>query len=83
MKRIFSSWVIFIFILRVYVFILTSPHQWRSCYALEIGKREVPGSNPGRACRPSRLDFSVIFFEIRLNMGKDPLERPATEAVYP
>ena len=37
--------------------------------ALKTGRREVPGSNPGRACRPSRSEFSVIFSENRLNTG--------------
>ena len=26
---------------------------------LETGRREVPGSNPGRACRLSRSEFSM------------------------
>ena len=36
---------------------------------LETGRREVPGSNPGRACRPSRSEFSVFFSETRVDMG--------------
>ena len=36
---------------------------------LETGRREVPGSNPGRACRPSRSEFSVVFSETRVNTG--------------
>ena len=36
---------------------------------LKIGRREVPGSNPGRACRPRRSVFSVIFSETRVNTG--------------
>ena len=36
---------------------------------LKIGRREVPGSNPGQACRPSCSEFSVIFSETRLNTG--------------
>ena len=32
-------------------------------------RREVPGSNPGCACRPSRSEFSVFFSETRVNMG--------------
>ena len=35
----------------------------------KTGRREVPGSNPGRACRPSRSEFSVVFSEIRINTG--------------
>ena len=30
---------------------------------LKTGRREVPGSNPGRACRPNRSEFSVVFSE--------------------
>ena len=36
---------------------------------LETGRREVPGSNPGRAFRPSRSEFSVVFSETRVNKG--------------
>ena len=38
-------------------FTVKRPHNWRSDSA-QIGRREVPGSNPGRDCRPSRLEFS-------------------------
>ena len=43
----------------------------------------MPGSNPGRACRSSRLEFSVVFSETRLNTGEDPLEKPHTEDTPP
>ena len=36
---------------------------------LKTGRREVPGSNRGRACRPSRSEFSVVFSETRVNTG--------------
>ena len=36
---------------------------------LKTGRREVPGSNPGRACRPTRSEFSVVFSETRVNIG--------------
>ena len=36
---------------------------------LKTERREVPGSNPGRACRPSRSEFSVVFSETRVNTG--------------
>ena len=36
-------------------------------YAPNVGRREVPGSIPGRACRPSRSEFSLVFSEIRIN----------------
>ena len=29
-------------------------------FALKTGRREVPGSIPGLACRPSRSEFSVV-----------------------
>ena len=43
----------------------------------------MPGSNPGRACRPSRSEFSVVFSETRVNTEKDPLERPPPEDTPP
>ena len=36
---------------------------------LKTGRRELPGSNPGRACRPSRSEFSVVFSETRVDTG--------------
>ena len=36
---------------------------------LETGRWEVPDRNPGRACRHSRSEFSVVFFETLLNTG--------------
>ena len=50
---------------------------------LKTGRREVPGSNHGRACRPSRSEFSVFFSEIRVNAGWDPLERPPRSTLHP
>ena len=58
----------------------TWPHQWLRSI---IGRREVPGSFLGPACRPSRSEFSVVFSETRVNMGKDPIERPPTEGTKP
>ena len=40
-----------------------------SAVTLKTGRLEVPGSNPGRACRPSRSEFSVVFSETRVNTG--------------
>ena len=40
---------------------------YRSSSALKAGRREVAGSIPSRACRPSRSEFSVIFYETRIN----------------
>ena len=38
-------------------------------FCARTGRREVPGSVLGRACRSSRSEFSVVFFEIRVNVG--------------
>ena len=38
-----------------------------SSSAFETGRWEVTGSIPGRASRPSRTEFSVVFSEIRVN----------------
>ena len=48
--------------------IIYSPTSGR-VIKLETGRREVPGSNPGCACRPSHSEFSVVFSETRVNMG--------------
>ena len=40
---------------------------------LETERLEVSGPNTGRACLPSRSEFSVVFSETRVNMGYDPL----------
>ena len=45
------------------------PHQWPSDSALKPGRREVPASIPGRACRPRCSEFSVVFSETRVNTG--------------
>ena len=42
---------------------------------LKTGRREVPGSNPGRTCQPSRSEFSVVFSETLVNTGSYPVER--------
>ena len=47
---------------------LKEPHQWQPV-TLKTGRWEVPGSNPGRACRPSRSEFSVVFSETSINVG--------------
>ena len=49
---------------------------------LKSGRREVPGSNPGRACRSSRSEFSAVFSETRVNTGQDPLERHSLRAFH-
>ena len=48
---------------------------------LKTGRRKVPGSNSGRAWRPSRSEFSVVFSDTGVNMGYDPLERPPRRAL--
>ena len=50
------------------VFFLSRPTSGR-VVTLETGRREVPGSNPGRACRPRRSEFSAVFSETRVNTG--------------
>ena len=39
---------------------------------LKTGRWEVPGSNPGRAYRPSRSEFSVVFSETRVKRARIP-----------
>ena len=41
----------------------------RELITLKTGRREVSGSNPGRAYRPKRSEFSVVFSETRVNTG--------------
>ena len=36
-------------------------HQWPRGSALKTGRRQVPSSIPGRACRPNRSEFFVVF----------------------
>ena len=40
------------------------PNQW---LCSKTGRRGVPRSFLGRACRPSRLEFSMVFSETRVN----------------
>ena len=54
-------------------------HQWRSGSALKDARREVSGSSPGRACRPSQSEFSAVLSENRINTDQDHLERPPKE----
>ena len=63
----------------------SEPHFFSNVNATEIwlrlrktGRREA---NPGRACRPSRSEFSVVFSRTHVNMGKDALERPPLRAL--
>ena len=50
--------------------LIKMPHQW-----------EMPGSIPGRTCRPSRSEFSVVFFRSSLKYGLGSL-RKARRAFY-
>ena len=36
---------------------------------LKTGRRELQSLNPGRACRPGRSEFFVVFPETRVNTG--------------
>ena len=65
----------------VYDFLDLMPHQWPSGSALRTGGTGF--STSSRACRPNRLAFSVVFSETCLNMGYNPLERPAWRALSP
>ena len=47
-------------------------HKWLSGSGLKTGRREAPGSIPGRACRPSRSESSVDFSETRVCGGVHP-----------
>ena len=56
---------------------LKRPHQWPSGSTLKTGRREVQCLIPGRACRPSLLEFFVGFFlETPVNTGQDLFEIP-------
>ena len=49
---------------------MPGPHvetSGRESSAFETGRREVPGSTPGRGCRPNRSKFFMVFFETRVN----------------
>ena len=65
-----------------FVYIFSRPHQWWSGIALKAGRWQVPGSNSGRACQPTCLEFSVVFSETSVNTGQDPLERPPRRASH-
>ena len=45
-------------------------------------RREVTGSISGRACWPSRSEFSMIFTETRVNTGQDPLGKLPRRAFH-
>ena len=51
--------------------------------ALKTGRWEVQGSNPGRACRPSRFEFSVVFLRNSRKYGLESLRKTPTEDTAP
>ena len=55
------------------------PTNDRAVMGSKTGRREVPGSIPGSACRPTRSEIFVVFSEKREKMSQDPLERPPKE----
>ena len=57
--------------------------QWLNRSPLNIGRRQVPGSIIGDACRPSCSEFSVVFSETCVNTAWDPLERPSRREHHP
>ena len=67
-KRSKNSFVDFNIVFKDYIPSNKGPTSGR-VVTLETGRWEVPGSNPGRACRPSRSEFSVVFSETRENTG--------------
>ena len=56
------------------------PRQWWSSSALKTGRRQMPGSILGHACRPSRSEVSVVFSETHVKTGQDPLEKSLRSA---
>ena len=62
---------------------LCAPNQWRSGSTFKTGRWGVPGSILGGACQPSHSEFSMIFYEIHVNTGKDPLEWPFNGGYLP
>ena len=66
---------------------MVRPHQWPHGSALKADRWEVPGSILGRTCRPSRLEFFMVFTEIRVNTCWDPFStvgtplRPRVQAI--
>ena len=61
----------------------TRLHQRLSGSAHKTGRKEVPDSVTDRACRPSRWEFSGIFFKTLVNRSQDPLERSSWRALLP
>ena len=53
----------------IFIFLIFYGPTSGGLVALKTGRREMPGSNPDRACRPSCSEFSVVFSETRINAG--------------
>ena len=51
------------------IVLIHSPPTSGGVVVLKTGRRMVIGSNPDRASRPSRSEFSVVFSETRVNTG--------------
>ena len=52
--------------------VLPYPHQWLSGSAFKTGRQDGPGSISGRACQPSRSEFSVVFDEPEVKRTRIP-----------
>ena len=51
-----------------------SPTIGREFLSLKAGRRKISSLIPGRACRPCRLVFSVVFTKTKINTSYDPLD---------
>ena len=56
------------------------PHQYLHS---KTGTREVPDPFLGRACRPSRSDFSVVFLRNSIQYGLRSFRKTTTESTPP
>ena len=80
-KQVFSFITKYQVMRYLFYFIFLGPtSSWM--VTLQTGRRKVPGSNPSRACRPSRSEFSMVFSETRVNTGLDCLEKPSRRAFH-
>ena len=59
------------------------PDQRPSGFALKTGRREVPGSVPGRTCRPSLSEVSVAFLRNMRKYGLGTLKKIPKEGTPP
>ena len=54
------------------IFLVKTPHRWLSVSAFKTGRRGVPDLIPGRACQPSRSEFTVVFSVLTYIRAKIP-----------